>query len=177
MVGSQLWKGGSPDGSVSYYSSDNFLLIRNALDYLTSSDYVNVGQKFISRNRINLDNIMRTWANSQYSEQLNRLKQQLTEVRRQINQLYRDAKNTNNELKNSVGRQKKIYDLQNKERTLERTVKEIDYKIQNLYHKIKIWLAVGIMTVSALLSVLLLWICYLLYRFLYQIKMKGKINE
>ena len=176
MVGPQLWKGGSPDGSVSFYSSDNFFFIRNALDYLTSSNYTQVGQKFISRNKINLNNIILAWAKNRYADQLNRLKLQLNDVKRQINQFYREDKN-DNELKNSIGRQKKIYDLQNKERTLEQTVKEIDYYIQGSYHKLKIWFAVVMMILPALLSVLLLWMGYRIYQFLYQAKMKGKFNE
>ncbi len=175
MAAWSLWRGGSSDGNAQFFSSDNMLFIRSALDYLSSSDYSNVGQKFLTQSKYNLKDIIRMAAEDQNTDQRNIILQQLQDTRRQINQIFEASYTT--EFDFSVGRQQKIADLQNNELTLEQSLKQIDYKIQEDYHRYRKYFIAAMLILPTLLAVLVVWCAYCCYRRFYRLQKRKKFYE
>lgn len=175
MAAWSLWRGGSEDGKALFFSSDNVLFIRNALDYLSSSEYVNVGQKFISQNKHSLNDIIKKYAEEKNSTRRSQVYQQLSDVKKQLNKIYNASYET--EFDFSEGRQRKIYDLEGQQQSFEQVLKQIDYQIQEDYHKFRKYFIALMMILPSLLAVLIVWLGYYCYGRFYLLRQRKKIYE
>lgn len=156
------WRGNPDDDNASFYSSDNLLFIRNSLDYLTSSPYVSVGQKFISRGRENLNAIILHSAEKRFNRRYRQLSDDLQQVHTKLNNI--EKENYTAKIKNSLGRQQKVYNLQKEENRLQQNLQFLEYQIRETHNSYMTWFAVLMMIIPTILSIIILALIYYVYK-------------
>jgi hypothetical protein len=176
MVKWELWRNQSKQPNQPFYISDNMLFIRNAVDYLTASNYISVGQKFLVHSQNNLKQILYNKAEKYYEQYKKELSDELYSIRQELAKLS-DTEMQNNIFASSMGYQKKIFNLQQNEKNIEEEINQINYKIQKFYNRLLIAFAIMMVIIPSLLFIIIIKSVYHYYQNTYLSNQRNKINE
>ncbi len=156
MLGESLWNANHAKNHDIYgdvFVSDNLQLLLNALDYMTSADYVSVPLKQAAGYQENWQNLLQEKAEKKFAEAKNNYGKKLLSAQRKLSAL-------NNEMKfaelSSVKRIKEIEQLQRDIERYKNNLEKINYDIEKEYNRLFLLFAVALIAVTPVLITLLL---------------------
>lgn len=112
------------------YSSDNLLFLRNIFDYMSNSNYTNVGKKTVIKNKLNLVDVFQKRAVDYYADKRKEVLTQLYEVKNKL--LTIEANKTELDIFYAK-KLKEKEQLVRKELELEQELRKIVYLIEEKY--------------------------------------------
>lgn len=140
------------------YTSDNLFFIRNALDYLTGTDLVSAGSKYITSSQENLQDILYKIAQKRYGKTRQRLFAQMTQDRMDIGKL--EDEFTEDNFNMPVKFKKRLQQLQESIDDSEIALRRTDYQIKELHHFLINAFSIFIMLFPTILSTLIVYVIY-----------------
>lgn len=155
------------------YSSDNLLFLRNIFDYMSDSQYVSVGGKFIEKNGINLFDIFQKLAIEYYNDYYQETLNNLADVKEKIFSL----ENNNTFEMFSIKKSKEKELLMRKKTAANLNLKRISYLIEEKYNFYRACFSIFVIFVLPILACIIVWVIYELYNRKLMKKAKEHINE
>ena len=174
MMAWSLWRGDDDNGQL-FYSSDNVLFLRGIIDYLSNSNFIQIGQKSGYHKQYNLSDVLQNWIYKRAYPLQEQINKRLSQVYFELNQL--TISSGDEELGVSAGKSKKIFDLQKQATNLEQMLKQLNYKISDDYRKLLTYFAIAMMLLPCLLAVLFVWVIYYFYKRRYLSSQRKKVYE
>ena len=172
MANGNLWQN-TISGSETKDISDNFIFIRNALDYLSGNEYVSVGIKNIVKNNENLSSVAYSIAEAIYHDEKIKVSNELVLTKKRISEI-----KSNGIVKSlSIKQLKNIEELKRAEIAYNQNLQMIVYLIGKRYQNILSILSSVLILIIPLFSVGVIYGIYLLYSNYLRKKIKGLTNE
>ena len=163
IVNEVLWNknSGSKSGVFNIsYSSDNMLFLRNVLDYMSDSNYSNVGKKNVGEHKVSLTNVFQIWANDFYKNTKKEINAKLFNVRGKLAEI--KAKKA--ELEGlSIQKLKDEEQLVREEMDLNQSLRKTVYLTGEKYKFYISCFSAFIILVMPMFVVLVIWWGYVLY--------------
>ena len=157
----------------SSYTSDNILFLRNAIDYMTQSNYTSVPKKqTVSKQSLHSAIYKFVFANN--ANEYNQTNDNLLDIRRKAEQI------KNNLAGVSGTSQKRLKDLEDILRTQEEVsqkLRQIEYKIKSAYQQTQTNFNIAIIVGLPLLVIIMIFVIYLCYEKYIKSQARGLINE
>lgn len=150
------------------YTSDNLFFIRNALDYLTGTDLVSAGSKYLASSQRKLGEVLYDFAQKRYSNAKRQLFAQMTRDRNDITDLENEFSDDNFNM--PIKFKKRLKELQESMQQTETGLKRIEYQTQEYHRFLMNFFTAFIIIFSFLAS---LFIVYVVYRIVCRFTKKG----
>lgn len=147
------------------YTSDNLFFIRNALDYLSGTDLISAGSKYLASSQQNLNDILFKSAQNHYGRVRKQLFEQMSQNQKDIADLEKqyDDDNFNMPIKFKKHLDKLHEILQQTEISLQRT----DYQIKEYHHLLLNMFSAFIIIIPTLLGLLAVFLIYQTRKYFY----------
>lgn len=155
------------------YSSDNLKFLRNLIDYMTNSNFVNVPVKKIEMKKNSLADMFFYFAKHVHAKQKDVMEENLVEVKNKILLLQEQYGKVNMP---SIKQAKDIERLQREEIDIMRELRKISYQTKEAYESYLVWFAVLMMAVYPLILTILVALIYICYRKKVSVRAKEMIN-
>lgn len=172
MANGNLWQETKSDDE-SKDITDNFIFIRNALDYLSQNGYASAGLKNIVKTNTSLSSVAYAIAEASYHDEKVKISSELVSTKKRIDEI-----NSNGVVKAlSIKQMKEIEELKRQEIAYNQDLQRIVYLIGKRYQNILSVISGMLVLILPLLSVGIIYGIYCLYGNYLRRKIKGLINE
>ncbi len=172
IINANLWQSIGSEGEEKDIS-DNFIFIRNALDYLSGNGYVSAGLKNEIKNDKSLSSVAYNMAAVTYNDEKIEVTKELSLIVQHIEKLKKSG-----DIKTlSIKQAKDIEDLKRKESAFKQKLQMIVYFVGKRYQNILSFLSVVLVLILPLLSVAMVYAVYSLYNSHLKKKAKELIDE
>ena len=140
------------------YTSDNLFFIRNALDYLTDTDLVSAGSKYLASSQLNLKEVMYNIAQKRYSKQKKQLFALMTQNRMDMMELEKEFSDDNFNM--PIKFKKRLKELEDSIQQNEIGIKRIEYQTKEYHRLLMNIFSAFIIIFSTLVSLLIVYFSY-----------------
>lgn len=177
IVNEVLWNADNKKGHDVYnitYSSDNLYFLRNIFDYMSDSNYANVGKKKIVKNNINIANVFRKMAMDFYEEYRKDVINQLYGVKEKLLTIEEGKTEFDAFYTKKLKEKEQVI---REENNLRQSLRKIVYLIEEKQALLMMSFSVFVIFVLPLTVIILLALMYKIYNNKLVKEIKGWIND
>ena len=177
IVNEVLWNADNKKGHDVYnitYSSDNLYFLRNIFDYMSDSNYANVGKKKIVKNDINIANVFRKMAMDFYEEYRKDVINQLYGVKEKLLTIEEGKTEFDAFYTKKLKEKEQVI---REENNLRQSLRKIVYLIEEKQALLMMSFSVFVIFVLPLTVIILLALMYKIYNNKLVKEIKGWIND
>lgn len=177
IVNEVLWNADNKKGHDVYnitYSSDNLYFLRNIFDYMSDSNYANVGKKKIVKNDINIANVFRKMAMDFYEEYRKDVINQLYGVKEKLLTIEEGKTEFDAFYAKKLKEKEQVI---REENNLRQSLRKIVYLIEEKQALLMMSFSVFVIFVLPLTVIILLALMYKIYNNKLVKEVKGWIND
>lgn len=177
IVNEVLWNADNKKGHDVYnitYSSDNLYFLRNIFDYMSDSNYANVGKKKIVKNDINIANVFRKMAMDFYEEYRKDVINQLYGVKEKLLTIEEGKTEFDAFYTKKLKEKEQVI---REENNLRQSLRKIVYLIEEKQALLMMSFSVFVIFVLPLTVIILLVLMYKIYNNKLVKEIKGWIND